>query len=1339
LRRVAGVLACGLLALAAYTPSALAAFPYPSHTAPGQVPNDLDSGTEWKYAATSEPGNLAVNSDPTELNGVRGAHIVDKDPSVDTAWQHTTGRPDVVIGELDSGVKCNDRGAMLDLRHKIRLNKGELPVPNHDRTTPLEEGADCSSYKSAYDASGDGVFNVTDYACDSRVERDPAARAAKGQPRGQGPGDLLDPQDVLIAFSDGRDQDRNGFTDDIAGWDFLDNDNDPFDDVQYGHGTGELRDSTAEADNGDDLGTCPNCMSVPLRVGDSFIADSNDFAQAVLYAVDNNMLVVQEALGTLNNSKLARDAVEYAYDHGVAVIASAADESAQHHNWPSTYPHVIVVNSVRKYDDTFTAQPRSYLQFNGCTNFSSKITVSIPSTSCSSEATGRGAGIAGLIYSAALDAHDKGRLGTNPDCKRVNGDSCVISANEVRQLMAMRSDDVAFTAQPEPSCSSPAGGGAPFCTDPNFAPRLPQHQAVLPLPGSRRYTARKGPDPYYGYGRINAAKSVGVFDATVKLPPEAELYSPEWYAQIDPRTASTPVTGFVGARGNSYRCQVYVAPGSYPNDGTAPDGDFKPVGGGYCGDSTHTASFKGVLAKIDVADLKGRFPANAGDFQGREPGTTPQTSNGRPSNDAYGFTVKVVVTSEQGGTKLTGDDRRNMYLHRDSDLLPGFPRQLTGDGASSPLFADLDGDNRNELVFGSSDGRVHAMRRDGSELPGFPVLTDALPLHTGERAFTSGDVSTSASRTAMLSSVAVSDLNGDGSPEIVGSDMGGKVYVWSAKGLVWKREANPDWSGKPLSPFAPERYDAQNPDESQRHRTQHGFIASPVLADLDGDGKLEVVQAGMDRHMYAWHADGSQVKGFPVLVVDPAKVDSVDPRSHVVHFKSSAGPALNQGAIVDTPALADLNADHRPEIVVGTNEEYDGAGDGGPNVSEFNAASYGALATVLGPANSRIYAIKPTGDPDGNAQTVGDAFVDGWPFKVALLQKEILPVVGEGITGPPSTGPVNCPSGGSGTKVGVIPDGGPAYILNGDGTSCYGNGPDGKPIALSDTGQGVDETDRPIVPGLGMSAFGKLDGSSASFLAPAIGLMRTLDIAAPEYQGGQDYVGAWNPATGQFQPGWPGHTNDLQFLTGPSIADIDGMPGEESVSASAYEDVQAYDFAGQPVNSRWPKLNSDWTVANPLIGSFGTLDTSDGAHKVVVNETRAGGVFAWGVDAPSCSPGSWPRFHHDNASSGDFNRDAVVPGRPYDGSKSGSSAVRFRAPGDDLLCGKAARYEVVQSSKPVDEASFGSAQKVDGAPEPAEAGTLQTLTLPAAHARYIAVRAVDEQGNAGRPLMIDTR
>ncbi len=334
---------------------------------------------------------------------------------------------------LDSGIKWNDPNAMTDLRFKVRLNTGELPKPQvTGPSVDTTAAANCNGYVGTkYDANNDGVVDIRDYACDPRVSV---------TNHHEGPAGVLTPQDLIVAFSDGTDADGNGFVDDIAGWDFLDNDNDPFDDVQYGHGTGEARDSSAEANNGQSTGTCPNCTVVPLRVGDSFVADVNNFAQATLYATDNNVLVIQEALGTLNHSTLGQKAIDYAYNHGVAVIASAADEAAQHHNWPSSYAHTIVVNSVKQYDSTFTPDRTSYLEFNGCTNFSTHVTLAIPSSSCSSNATGLAAGMAGLVYSAAMNAHAAGRLPNDTTCKLTDGNPCVITAERGAPAHGLRRD-----------------------------------------------------------------------------------------------------------------------------------------------------------------------------------------------------------------------------------------------------------------------------------------------------------------------------------------------------------------------------------------------------------------------------------------------------------------------------------------------------------------------------------------------------------------------------------------------------------------------------------------------------------------------------------------------------------------------------------------------------------------------------------------------------------------------------------------------------------------------------------------------------------------------------------
>jgi hypothetical protein len=1358
-RRLLAGAAASLALASAGAGAAYAAFPY----APGSAdptdfstyklpdseerPDDLTEKRVWMYAATEEPGNEPTNSSPFELEGIRGAHLVDADTSVPTAWETTTGRPDVTIAVLDSGIKWNDRGAMEDLREKTRIDTREAPTPQTGRPTPLEDGVDCGGYENEpadHDSNGDGVFNVVDYACDPRVERDPDARAARGQPRGVGPADLLDPQDVLIAFSDGVDNGSNGYVDDMVGWDFLDNDNDPYDDVQYGHGTGEARDSTAEADNaaaGEELGTCPNCTAIHMRVGDSFIADVNRFAQAVVYAVDNDALVVQEALGTLNNSSFARQAVSYAYNHGVTIIASAADEAAQHHNWPSSYPHVIVVNSVEKYDEEITppAGPgRSYLQFNGCTNFYANVTVAIPSVSCSSDATGRAAGMAGLIYSAAKNAG-----GHNPNCHRAAGlGDCAVSANEVRQLMAsgtfggqQQADDVNFLStgsSPEPSCNPPAPG----CNDPNsLTPAITANRPVFMVPpNSRSYPARRGHDQFYGYGRVNMRRAV---EATAGglMPPEVEILNLDWWDQVPNTQQVLEVRAQLAVRDGTYTCRVLVAPGSYPNNSEAPAGDFEQVESDWCDGQTARGSAHDVkVADLDVQALKSRFPPNAGDFQGREPGVgTEQTSNGRPNTEPYGFVVKVVAERAVGGQTITGQDRRNLHLHRDRDMLQNFPMRLVDDGAASPLFVDVDGDNTNELVVATSRGEVHAFRRDGSELPGWPVQGDPMELQTGGPGFHHGLPADA--RGAFLASPAAADIDRDGAPEIFAADLEGKVYGWNSAGeRVFEERTNLAYSGKPLSPFVDVR-------KGKRSRTQRGFIASPVLANLDDDAQLEVVAAAMDRHVYAWDTDGSAMAGYPVLVVDRTKVASIDPQTHALTFKPTAGDELNQGSIIDTPAVGDIDGEPGPEIVVGTNEEYRGGDEGDPNMPDLSPFGPLEQADILSPANSRLFAIEPGGEP-GGPQLDSDPYLDGWPVKIAYLLAETLPVVGEGITGSPAIGPVTCaPPGGAGPKVAASAAAGPAYLLNPDGSSCYGSQNEKHRTAQSEGSANPSVTDTPSIPAFGHPAFGNF-GEGMSFAMPATGVIRALDVGLNEYQvGGQDQVAVWTASSGTYRPGFPARVNDLQFLTGPAVADLDGLPGQEMLAGTASLDLAAFNAAGQSLGPDWPKLTSDWMVAVPLAGSFGTVDTEEDATKAIVAVTRSGLLHAYGADAPACSPASWPRFHHDNANSGDERRDAVSPGRPFDPVLDGGSLF-FRAPGDDLLCGKAGAYEIVHSDQPITGGNFAAAEPLSVNLAPAEPGTRQTIALPAGTKRYVGIRARDEEGedgltNVGRPLVVD--
>jgi hypothetical protein len=480
-------------------------------------------------------------------------------------------------------------------------------------------------------------------------------------------------------------------------------------------------------------------------------------------------------------------------------------------------------------------------------------------------------------------------------------------------------------------------------------------------------------------------------------------------------------------------------------------------------------------------------------------------------------------------------------------------------------------------------------------------------------------------------------------------------------------------------------------------------------------------------------------------------VQSIHPQTHQVTFAAGSG-SFQQGSIVDTPAVAELSGGGDPEIVLGTNEEYAADQDGGWNAAPANSASFNLLDQLgqgiddfksqcgedcddipeppLTPANSRVYAIHPA----GNAHPSGNPFLPGWPARVAIVSAELLPVVGEGITGYPIVGNVNCGSGG-GPKVGVMANNGLAYVFGADGQSCYGQS-SGADIPLQTDGY-AGQPDHPLVPAVGLPAFANLDGTGLSLIAPAAGLGRALDVAFPDYQPtGQDFVAVWSvPGGGQLRPGFPQPVNDLQFLTGPSVADLDGVPGQEIVAGTASMDLNAFSAVGAELPG-WPKLTTDWTVANPTIGSFGTLDTAGSARKVVIAETRSGYINAYSTSAPACSLSTWPRFHHDNANSGDYARDAILPGKPF-GVTSTATQISFRAPGDDLLCGVADHFQVATSNSPIDETNFATATPLGGAPAPVGAGATRTYTVPAAARRYVAIRAVDDQGNLGRPAVVD--
>lgn len=193
---------------------------------------------------------------------------------------------------------------------------------------------------------------------------------------------------------------------------------------------------------------------------------------------------------------------------------------------------------------------------------------------------------------------------------------------------------------------------------------------------------------------------------------------------------------------------------------------------------------------------------------------------------------------------------------------------------ATPLVVDLNGDNRFEILVSaditsnaharvSTGGIFHVLSADGGQTtPGFdqPV---------GNPAY--GELRGKWEEQALWSSPIAADIDGDGWLEIA---YGTGNYFHDSRGSyirVWEHDGT----------------------EKFTLATQGRTMATPLFADLDGDGRLEIVAATLDGYVHAWNASGQAL-----FTVRP------------VTFGGAVG-----NPIFSAPIAVDLSGDGRLEIL----------------------------------------------------------------------------------------------------------------------------------------------------------------------------------------------------------------------------------------------------------------------------------------------------------------------------------------------------------------------------------------------------------------------------------------
>jgi Subtilase family len=814
------------------------------------------------------------------------------------AWKLERGRPAAVVAILDTGIVWGDTG----LRTQIHINTGELPYPEH------ANGTSCGTYECDKAAGGPGetgVINVEDFKEDPRISLSYPGRG--------GPGGLITGQDLIHAFGDCKienhavvecvagqhfDNDHNGYANDVAGWNFFDNNNEPADLSSYfaahHHGSGRANDV---AERGNDregsIGVCPHCQVMPIRIWDTFVSDGNNFGLAITYATDNGAKVIEGANGSIYHSAFAEAASQYAYDHGVVQTFSGDDLNTGNHNYPANYGHAMLIQGTVTDTEGLGTSNKQWLEgekfcgvsgqpacfgsnvpvktfFRGAntTQYGGKSSISMEGPTGSVN-TSKAAGAAGLVVAAGLDHGTPLR----PD--------------ETRELLEQTAERV--------ETGNTEGTGA---ADPAASPTLPRDE---------QWT------PHFGWGRANVGAAVGAVMAG-DIPPEAAIDAPDWYAPLT--GSSVDVTGLARARfatGRKFHWKLMWGTGEAPSSWTTA----------HEGESTGEVNDFGSIDLTEVRKALETFvvPPDAGG---------PTFAASEPNPFQHEFTVQLEVNGE--GIAMTGIDRRVFDAFTDPTLVSGFPKRLGSGGESPTRFADLLGSNTQELIVPTEDGLVHAYQPNGSELPGWPVHTQTEQSalgHSGSPALSVLGLPDEPMRGPLIA-----DLAQNGTQDVIVAG-GVHLYAWQGNGQPvpgFPVSSNPAFCGPAL--------------ENDNSHPKCGFAAAPAVAHLEGVtcarhhkhcvNRLDIVEPSLDGHLYAWRANGEPVPGYPIALIDPEQL---------AKHQTMVAESIND------PAIGDLTGSGHDDVVIATNEEY-----GAPATGEGELSFSGVTGSAAG-STSRVYAV----------------------------------------------------------------------------------------------------------------------------------------------------------------------------------------------------------------------------------------------------------------------------------------------------------------------------------------------------------------------------------------------
>jgi subtilisin family serine protease/subtilisin-like proprotein convertase family protein len=271
------------------------------------TPNDPSYGTLWGMNNTGQSGGT-----------------VDADIDAPEAWDVSTGGGSVTVGVIDTGIDYRHQ----DLYKNVWINQSEIPTAIRNNLTDFD-GDGRITFWDLNNASNQGAGKITDI-------------------NGNG---YIDGGDILTAsgsggWADGVNAGENSFTDDLVGWNFVSNNNNPLDDNNHGsHVSGTI--GAIGNNSVGVVGVNWKAQFAALKFLNSNGSGSTSGAiNALNYATARGIKVTNNSWGGGGFSQSLSDAITSAQNAGgifVAAAGNAGTNNDQVPNYPSNYPQPNVV------------------------------------------------------------------------------------------------------------------------------------------------------------------------------------------------------------------------------------------------------------------------------------------------------------------------------------------------------------------------------------------------------------------------------------------------------------------------------------------------------------------------------------------------------------------------------------------------------------------------------------------------------------------------------------------------------------------------------------------------------------------------------------------------------------------------------------------------------------------------------------------------------------------------------------------------------------------------------------------------------------------------------------